>query len=456
MRKIVAGLALWSCALAADVGVDEDGLVRATACQHGRGELVAGGARDRALADIAAFLRGPRLAQELTDRSQLQAVDSDAFERAEILEQQRAFVLRGHSAQSLIFDASPAWLEGNDTCVQVTLLPVIPQRLPASDGEDSAFVVVMVVGQGFPLRGQTALERAERDALRRAVSQVVGVWLSEQRGESSALSMVIRNEDESTDMSDLMTHQLVSRSSGYVSEWKVLEQRALEEGGVELSVAATIDRRQVRESGQSLLAELGSPRVEVFAPPPLDQLLLDWLGQQNIAVSSFAPVRIVAHAEVRAYGNNRRLDLSVEVVDPFGNVYGRWRNDPSLVALPDRQDVYADLVRVHLATEQQRTALHESLGEAFLRMFQRGGLLREVTIPESLIRDQARLMTVVSTMGGISDVNQHTAGNSVHIQMRYPGPTDELATALRQVLVHADLVREPRVMIESDSLILIQ
>jgi hypothetical protein len=288
------------------------------------------------------------------------------------------------------------------------------------------------------------------------VSQVVGVWLTEQRSESGTLDLLIKDDDETIAMSELMTHQLVSRSTGYVREWHLLEQRGLTQGGIEVRIEATVDRGQVRNSAQSLLAELGSPRVEVAAGSPVSQILLGWLGEQNISTARDAPIRIVADAQLREYGRNRRVELSVQVVDRFGNVYGHWRNEPSLVALPESQTVLRDLIEVHLATPQQKAELHKALEQAFLRVFQRGGLLREVRLPLSLILDQARLMTMLSTMGGVSDINQRTVNNTVTIQLRYPGPTDALATALTQTLRHANLTRTADVVIDNDSLILIR
>jgi len=452
----VVALALWPVLAFAEVSIDARGVVSATGCQHGRGALAIGGARDRALTELVGYLRGPRLAQDLTQRSELSVRDTAGNTTASVLEQQREYLQRGNSAQGLTVEVSQPWLQGNDTCVLVTLLPVVPTQGGHTGAQGSVFVTVTVLGQGHPFAGETALERAERDALRRAVSQVVGVWLTEQRSESGTLDLLIKDDDETVAMSELMTHQLVSRSSGYVTEWQLLEHRDLPRGGVEVRIEATVDRRQVQNSGQSLLAELGSPRVEVEAVQPVSQILLGWLGEQNISVARSSPIRIVAHAQLREYGNNRRVELSIQVVDRFGNVYGDWRNDPSLVALPDSTSVLRDLIEVHLATPLQKSSLHAALEQAFLRVFQRGGLLREVTFPRSLVPDQGRLMTVLSTMGGVSDVNQRTGDTTVTVQLRYPGATDALATALSQALRHANLARTPDVVIDNDSLILIR
>jgi hypothetical protein len=71
MRAALAGLGLVLCsALAlAEVSIDARGVVSATGCQHGRGALAIGGARDRALTELVGYLRGPRLAQDLAERS---------------------------------------------------------------------------------------------------------------------------------------------------------------------------------------------------------------------------------------------------------------------------------------------------------------------------------------------------------------------------------------------------
>ncbi|MEE4295525.1 MAG: hypothetical protein V2J20_02775 [Wenzhouxiangella sp.] len=455
MIRLAFGLfiALLHVGAVGQVSIDANGTVSSTQCQYGRGQIAVGGARDRALSEIADFLQGPRLIQELEAEDVLEATDSSGSSAATLLQEQRSFLLRGNSVDSLRFNVSPPWIQGNDTCVRVDLLPVVPDAGPS---QGDVLVRVEVIGQGYPSGEQTALERAEADALRRAVSQVVGTWLSEQRAESSALSLAIENDSEQTVMSDLMTHHLVSRSTGYVSDWTLLERKALENGGVEILISAQVDGTQLREQGQSLLAELGSPRVSVIADPPLDALLLEWLSAERISTDANAPLKIRALSNLREYGSNRRMDLSIEVTDNFGNLYGAWRNTPSLIALPDGPNVYQDLAEVHLSTEKQKASLSAALRGAFMKVLGQGGLVREVQIPLEQVDDSVRLMTILSMIGGVSDVNHATVGDRMSVQMRYPGPTAELASALQASLAHVGLTTGSRFLVISDSLIQVQ
>lgn len=437
--------------------IDPVGALSVEKCVYGRGEAVIAMARNEGLSELAQFLQGPVIQQTQSSGSALTASDGGSLDDSvvSILEQQAEYLASGQDIQGLIFETSQPVLMGPDTCVTVTLKPVAPVATPSGgDGGEAGVITVIVSGKGFPVEGQTARSRAELDAQRRAISQVVGVWLTEQSAQSSTLSMSIQNESERTEMSDLMTHQLTARSDGFISSWETLSVDELSNAGVRVEIEANVERSQVVQQSESLLADLGSPRVSISGPGELKPYLQDWLNENGISVDSDAALNLVADGVLRASGSsgtNRRLSMQVAVEDRFGNVYGRWSNDPTLIALPDSSHVFQDLVEIHLATESQMEKFSDSLTSAFLDIFRRGGTIRVLNIAAGSVTGSAEVRRVLSMTAGISDVDLRQRDGRIEVKMRYPGATEDLAIALTQQLRHVAANQAASVSVIDDS-----
>lgn len=424
-----------------DIGIS--GELTVENCEYGRGGAAETRATLAGLSQIAQFLQGPSLRQLQSSDATISSssgktLDSDAVE---LLQKQSSYIASGQSINDLRYEISQPRIMGSDVCVAVTLIPEPPPS--ESQGETDAgkisLVTVVVVGQGYPTNERTAQSNAELDAQRRAVSQVVGVWLTEQSAQSSTLSMAIENDDEKTEMSDLVTHQLTSRSDGYIASWRILSVSKLSNNGIEVRIEADVEQDQVIERSNSLIAELGSPTVSVEAAPDLKPYLIDWLNENGINVGADESLQIVGSVSPRSSGSggrNRRLEMNVFVRDSFGNVYGRWQNNPALISLPDSDTVMSDLLDIHLSTESQTQELSEALEAAFLSIFKRGGLLRQLSLPTANIRDVNEVHKVLSMTAGIRDLSITREGESIKVEMRYPGSSDELASVLSQQIKH--------------------
>lgn len=449
MIKKLCLLALCSLSVQAQVDVLADGTLQTQACAYGRGSTAISGAKAQASAELISFIKGNK---SLTTQSAQQHLTTNLTDdAASLYEQQRTTMIEGLSAGAVPLNYSAPTLSGNDTCMTVSLNPQELGEIQEQSWQQATQdISVTVIGQGWKKEGKTALINAEQDALQRAVSQVVGVWLTQQHTQSSSMSMNIVDGNESTNMQELIGQQLSSHSEGLVKEWQTLQSKQLKNGGVEITIMAVVEKAPLIQQASQLLSMIGSPRVQVIAPEPLKTELKVWLSEQGIEVGGAASLVIYAQSDVIKRGNNRQLRLSVNVRDLAGNIYGNWKNDPSFMSLPDDPYVEKDLMAVHLASESQSKALHSTLNTAFTQVVARGGLVREVLLPSNKLTQPEKLHAVLSTLGGVSDVAIDKRSDYTVASLRYKGNTGELAHALDQALATITAKTLSKITIEND------
>lgn len=449
MIKRLSLLAFLSMSASAEVTVLTDGTLQTDACVYGRGSAAIASAKAQASAELARFIKGHK-SLAIDTASQSMAADMDK-QTAELYEKQRSVMLEGLSMGAIPLSASTPMLSGNDTCITVALDPADvgqPQEYDWEQGSQN--VSVTVSGEGWPKNGQSARQNAEMDALQRAISQVVGVWLTQQHAQSSKMTMTITDDSESTQMQELIGQQLVSHSEGLIKEWQTLDSQPLSKNGIQVTIHAVVEKAPLIQQVSHLLNAIGSPRVQVIAPEPLKTELLTWLGEQGIEVGATASLTILANADVVEIGNNRRLHLNIDVRDLAGNIYGHWKNNPALLALPSGKRVRQALMEVHLADDEQTSELKETLQTAFTQIVARGGLVRKIVIPQTKITQPEKLQAVLSTLGGVSDVAIHAENSNIVASLRYKGNTGELADAVHQALSTMTDNALPAIVIEND------
>jgi len=403
-------------------------------CAYGRGSHAVEGATANAMQELASFLSSPKMINESTAREELDSATS------EWLLELREMSVEGFQLQQMPVVTSSPRIQGNDTCVTVTLAQgTLPAGQNSNEGgweSGTPDVTVTVTGEGWPDndQGLTARNQAELDALKRAVSQVVGVWLTQQRAQFSTMEERASGNSSSIALNDLVSQQLHTRSEGLVKEWSTLDSRDIERGGVEVTIQAVVEKQPLAAAANDILTAIGSPRVAVIGPEAATRPLKAWLNENGVEVSKNASLRIMADTRLKSIGNTRQLGLAVTVEDLSGQQYGFWRNEPSLIALPASDTVQADLIDVHLALPEQEESLKAELQQAFQAMVAQGGLLREIRLRKNLLREPDKLQALLGTLGGARDVSVGTDGNYYHASMRYSGATGDLVSALRQSL----------------------
>ena len=448
LLSVMLGLTSTS-ALAQDLNILLSGEIQADRCAYGRGASAIEQAKTEALADIARALQSGKVLSIADTYEEMDTASTTWLQQLSDMAQ------TGYDLRGLKTNTSKPRLEGTDTCVTVS---VVKQTLGTATTDEGSWddaqtiVSVTVVGEGWPdsQQGMSAREAAELDALRRAISQVVGVWLTEQRTQYSNTVSHTNDTSDNFAMNDFVARQLQTKSSGVVKQWQLIDSKAIADEGVQVTLRADVEKQKLEIATSHIMQQIGSPRVAVNAPAPLDSELKRWLSSQGVELSENANLILNAKPRMIERDGTARLDLRVEVTDQAGNIYGEWQNDPTLIALPNGQDALYDLIDVHLSLDAQQKALRQQLGDAFMRVVQEGGLVHDVYINSRYLAKPERLSGVISTLGGAQDVSISNDGKFYKAQLRFSGKTGDLVAALQQSLQPITAAELPKAVIANE------
>ncbi|MCL1077294.1 hypothetical protein D5R81_04750 [Parashewanella spongiae] len=444
LAAVVTGL---SFAVSAEVIVLEDGRLETQACAYGRGTTAISSAKAQAASILAEFIKGNKSLNLNSSSSDVSIVNDDVHR---LYESNREQLLEGIQHQALMIDTSSPRLEGNDTCVTATLALNTKAKIQPVKWDDAAQqIAVTVIGEGWPEQGKTALKNAENDALQRAVSQVVGVWLTQSHAQSSQTDLLIENDVESTSMKEIIGQQLSMHSEGLIKSWQTLDSTKMDNRGIQITLNVVVEKRPLIQQASQMLSQIGSPYVKVDAPEPLKTVISAWLGEQGIEVTSDSSLTVKAKAKLRTSGNNQRLDIRINVKD-HNNIYSSWKNDPSLIALPKDDSIMTDLIDVHFADENQLQDLHKNLQKGFTQVVARGGLSREIIIPNRLLKQTEHIASVFNTLAGVSNVAIHQNNNNTVVRVRYKGSSGELAQVVHLALAAIAAKPLPQIKINNN------
>ncbi|TWX56859.1 hypothetical protein [Colwellia hornerae] len=453
MRKLILSSLLLSFASYGDVMVLDNGDISTSACAYGRGQAAITQAQNSAAAELSRFIKGNKTL-EFGD-------DSESFESslAQVYSNSRDTILEGLNSGRMQFTIGQPYLQGSDTCLVVAVN--VKKSLSSSNTpdslewqDDSSTVTVTVIGEGWSKAGDSARQRAEQDALRRAISRVVGIYLSQNSVQSSQTIMQISNNEEHNALRDLMSQQMSSRSAGLVKSWQPLASKKLSKDGLQVTLQVVVEKSPLIAQSNDFLDQIGSPRVKVIADDNFEPILKTWLSEQGIETGSGASLQVIAKHKLRGPANSKRLSLTIEVRDLANNLYGKWDNDPSLVALPDSEHLLDDLTRVTFEMPEQLKTLQQAMSKAFINVVSQGGLVREIKIRSSYLSQPEKLHAVISTIGGVKDVAIFTKNKYLVASLRYPGDTRELALILQNSLAAISTPSFPNGQVIDDQTIL--
>jgi len=453
MRKLILPCLFFSFSSVAEVTVLKDGNISTTACAYGRGQAAITQASDNAAAELGRFIKGNKVL-DFSDDSETVNVNLN-----QVYSASRNSILEGLSNGRMQLDLGSPYLQGNDTCIDVALDIQNPPQSNDSDdflewNDDNPTVTVTVIGEGWSKAGNSARQLAEQDALRRAISRVVGIYLNQNSMQSSQTIMQMSNGDEYNAIRDLMSQQLSSRSAGLVRSWQPLASKKLANGGLQVTLQVVVEKSPLIAQSSDFLAQIGSPRVKVLAPDTLEPILKKWLSEHGIESGAGASLQVIAKHKLTGAADSKRLSLSVEVRDLAGNLYGRWQNDPSLAALPYSSHVLDDLTRVAFEMPQQLQNLQSELSKAFINIVSQGGLVREIKIRSKYLEQPEMLHSVISTIGGVKDVAIFTKNQYLVASVRYAGDTGELASIVQNSLAAISKSSFPNGQVINDQTIL--
>ncbi|MBA6389917.1 hypothetical protein H4J38_03885 [Colwellia sp. BRX10-3] len=433
MRKLALLSMLLSFASYGEVKVLDNGNISTSACAYGRGQGAITQASNNAALELAQFIKGNKT---LAFGDHSESIESNLDQ---VYSRSRDTIIEGLSNGGMRLDLGQPYLQGNDTCLSVAInVEQTIEHANTDDAlewkDDSSTVTVTVVGEGWSQAGDSARQRAEQDALRRAISRVVGIYLSQNSVQSSLTLMQLSDDGEQNAVRDLISQQMSSRSSGLVKSWQSLASKKLDKDGLQVTLQVVVEKSPLITQSNDFLTQIGSPRVNVIADDNFEPILKTWLSEQGIETGSGASLKVIAKHELRGPVSSKRLSLTIEVRDLANNLYGQWRNDPSLVALPDSTHVLDDLTQVTFEMPQQLQSLQLALNKAFINVVSQGGLVREIKIRSSYLSQPEKLHAVISTIGGVKDVAIFKKNNYVVASLRYSGDTGELALMLQNSL----------------------
>jgi len=437
----------------AEVEILKDGNISATNCAYGRGQVAITQASDSATAKLEQFIKVNK-SLDFGDNNENINIDLN-----QIYSTSRSNILEAFSNGVMPLDIGKSYLQGNDTCINVAInIQNSPETNNSDDflewDDEQPTVTVIVIGEGWSKAGKSARQRAEQDALKRAISRVVGIYLEQNTMQSSQTIVQISNGDESSVIKNLISQQLSSRSAGLVKSWQPLASKDLDNEGLQVTLQVVVEKSPLIAQSTDFLAQIGSPRVAVIAPDILEPILKTWLSEHGVETGAGASIKIIAKQKLTGSESSNRLSITVEVRDLADNLYGHWQNDPSLVALPYSNHVLDDLTQVAFAMPEQLQDLQKVLSKAFINIVSQGGLVREIKIRSNYLKQPEMLHPVISTIAGIKDVTIFTKNQYLIASVRYSGNTGELVSILQNTLATISKPSLPHGKVINDQTIL--
>ncbi len=404
-------------------------------CAYGRGALAIETAKADAINNLRLFLNGQVNMSLSTDDSEL---FNDQFSQ-----KTRDMLVSGIEQGLISADFSQPELMGDDTCVTVRLTP--PAVNQDSDGEDITWgaeptVSVVVVGEGSANKthGLSARQAAEQDAFRRAISQVLGVMVKSGYLQQSYSSMSATAVSDDFDLHDVAVQSLSMQSQGMITGWSEISSQVKPNGVLTVTLDVSVERQKVQQKIAQLIKSLGQPAVYVDAHLPVVRSTFSTslanMGFDLSSVPEQAAVILKVDEKEKLTPSGLQLELSAQMQDRAGNQYGVWKNDPTLMTLPNKDGMLNELASVHLAVNENQTALTQALHVAVQQMAMRGGPVRELIFTPAAAGKQGQLFTLISAINGVSDIKIESRSGRVVVKLRSLNDANDLAQYIEPTL----------------------
>lgn len=404
-------------------------------CAYGRGALAIEAAKADALNNLRLFLNGQVNMSLSTDDSELL--------NGQFNQNTRDMLVSGIEKGLISADFSQPELMGDDTCVTARLTP--PTENQASDeagiswdAEPTVSVVVIGEGTANKAHGLSARQAAEQDAFRRAISQVLGVMVKSGYLQQSYSSMSANAVSDDFDLHDVAVQSLSMQSQGMITGWNEISSQMQPNGVLTVTLDVSVERQKVQQKIAQLIKSLGQPAVYVDAHLPVVRSTfsasLANMGFDLSSVPEQAAVILKVSEKEKVTPSGLQLELSAKMQDRAGNLYGVWNNDPTLMTLPNKEGMLNELASVHLAVNENKTALTQALHGAVQQMAMRGGPVRELIFTPAAAGKQGQLFTLISAINGVSDIKIESRSGRVVVKLRSLNDANDLAQYIEPTL----------------------
>ncbi len=328
---------------------------------------------------------------------------------------------------------SDYFLRGNETCVsgmiQVDLL------FDAEDGDSQDFVwdqdnesfIVTVTGEGEaqPEKGVSARANAEKDALQRAMRIAIGEALASDEAMQGYLS------GKSDSVKEWLFEQFISANLSGVNQWVTLSRNSVGVNKEEVTLQVEIALRDIDSIEESIAAYIGYPSIFVSSKGESAKLeLVKQLSSMDLRLTdNRAEASLIYEVDSRvvSFEGLGQLDLNVTFKDRWGNVYGHWRNTPSLISLPlESDDLTLKLIKVHFGSHTGSVKLRASVIDSLFQMVNVGGPIREVFFNSSELSKSELLPTVLTEIDDLKIIDQRQDKGRSVFRLRFLGSNKAL------------------------------
>ncbi|NGN97858.1 hypothetical protein G5S52_09365 [Grimontia sp. S25] len=408
-------------------------------CSYGRGKLAVESAQAQAADNLRSVLQSTNL---LSSAKRSESFDDSVFSDKNI-----EAIATGLANGTMVLDFSDPEILGDDTCVTARLPLDAPESFEGDDidWEEDTTKSIIVSGEGLhdKVAGLTARQVAEQDALRRAISQVLGVVIKSALSSSSSSELYLTESNESLKSAEMVRQSLSMSSHGTVKSWSEISSKSLPGGMIEVTLNVEVEKSGLEAKLKEAMQRIGNPNIFVVSEHAnvryhLTQALTS-SGMTVTASPESASLLLVADAKPSPSKSGTRLQLDLSIKDRLGNNYGQWRNDPSLIALPSHDDVLSTLAEVYLQSENNQVEIRQTIQKASHALVQAGGPIREISIANHIAGDHSKLHAVLSSLADVSDVKVSKGKNSTLVRLRSINSLGELSHLLSPAMkVHTD------------------
>ncbi len=404
-------------------------------CAYGRGSMAIEGAKADALNNLRMFLKGQTSLSLSSD--DLKLLDSQ-FDQTT-----RNALVSGIDQGLIAANFDQPELMGDDTCINVRVTSASFDKSQDNDSitwDSEPTVSVVVTGEGVSnkKRGLTARQVAEQDAFRRAISQVLGVMVKSGYLQQSYSNMSADSVNDDFNLQEVTRQSLSMQSQGMISGWNEVSSQTKSNGTLVLTLDVTVERQKLEDNIQRLIKDLGQPAVYVNAHLPtvkatFNKALAD-MGFDLSSKPEQATIILDVQETQKQTPSGMQLKLLATMQDRFGNQYGQWENDPSLISLPKTKEMLNELAAVHLALESNQQKINHILHRAVQKIATRGGPVRELIFSKSAAGKQGQLYTLLSAINGVSDVKIENHASKVIVNLRSLNNANDLAQYIEPTL----------------------
>lgn len=316
-------------------------------------------------------------------------------------------VLSNNELNQLTIALGDPYLQGSDTCVDVTA------RMKSETDSDDDWE--------WDESSESMIFRIE--VIAKSTSQKSALHSAEDLAKKRALQRALSG----LGYNPAIAHNMpVNREIIHDS---VLLEQSDQNGGVRVLMDITVDMAALDGLVGDKYDLLNKPVLFVQAKPESlrnsTTAMLQSLGYQSGVILDDADIIVKLNAKSAERDGKSQLSMSLEWFDKRWQRLAYWENTPQQFLLPTSDDVETRLLSLHL--ESNRTHLKNAMNNALDYLLERGGRVITITFPNSLSQ---------------VDIANWLRQNSSFVETKIDKHSDRVTVELRSVEATKDIVEK--------------